>query len=534
MKKIILTLIMIASSFWAFCGIIILPLAFSDSPEQSIRMNVAFVVFYILLMFGPLFIAIKLHKKVFPKEENIIEVSTNNISNGKSLESSTTKTSFFNTLYGNLTSFFSKTEINNLKQEIEKYKIDLQEFEGLSIAEVKNKVSIAEENYNNKTETLQKDIDNYNSKISSLNNEIKTLNTKLHDLTLDAESIEFGLYIPTYECMNSDEYKDKINELRKEQKEMIKNKKALFFNNNWTLEGSKTKGAAMNNDNIKMYLRAFNNECDVLINKVKFNNYDSIQTRIQLSANSLNKLNTRTQISITPNYLMSKIRELKLIHEFNCIKQEEKEAIRHAREVEREEEKLQKELEEARKNITKELSHYSNARDNLLLQLESATPELIEDINAKISEIDTKLNDINKNLSDIDYREANQRAGYVYVISNIGSFGEGIYKIGMTRRLEPMDRVHELGDASVPFTFDVHAMIFSDDAPKLESSLHTAFEDKKVNLLNGRKEFFRVSLDEIEEVIKNNHDKLIEFNKVALAEQYRETQQLLATSPPSC
>ena len=131
-----------------------------------------------------------------------------------------------------------------------------------------------------------------------------------------------------------------------------------------------------------------------------------------------------------------------------------------------------------------------------------------------------------KNLENIDYREANKRAGYVYVISNIGSFGEGIYKIGMTRRLEPMDRVDELGDASVPFKFDVHAMIFSDDAPTLENALHKAFDDRKVNMINGRKEFFRVSLEEIEKVVKENHEKLIEFNEVPDAEQYRETLKI--------
>ena len=207
--------------------------------------------------------------------------------------------------------------------------------------------------------------------------------------------------------------------------------------------------------------------------------------------------------------------------------QEEKEAMRAAREEEREQAKLQKEIEEARKSINKEKKHYENAKEKLILQLEKcSTDEEKSDIQSKINEIDEKLAEINKNLEDIDYREANKRAGYVYVISNIGSFGEGIYKIGMTRRLEPMDRVDELGDASVPFKFDVHAMIFSDDAPALENALHKAFDDRKVNMINGRKEFFRVSLEEIEKVVKENHEKLIEFNEVPDAEQYRETLKI--------
>ena len=129
-------------------------------------------------------------------------------------------------------------------------------------------------------------------------------------------------------------------------------------------------------------------------------------------------------------------------------------------------------------------------------------------------------------IKDLDYREANQRAGYVYVISNIGAFGENIYKIGMTRRLNPQDRVDELGDASVPFNFDVHAMIFSDDAPALENALHKAFENRKVNMVNHRREFFNVTLDEIKDVIRQNYDKTVEFVDIPDAEQYRESRKM--------
>ena len=137
-----------------------------------------------------------------------------------------------------------------------------------------------------------------------------------------------------------------------------------------------------------------------------------------------------------------------------------------------------------------------------------------------------QLDKIDKEFKDVDYREANQRAGYVYVISNIGAFGENVYKIGMTRRLDPQDRVDELGDASVPFNFDVHAMIFSDDAPRLEAALHNAFADRKLNFVNQRREFLRVSLDEIKKVVKENYDRSVEFVELAPAEQYRESIKL--------
>ena len=146
--------------------------------------------------------------------------------------------------------------------------------------------------------------------------------------------------------------------------------------------------------------------------------------------------------------------------------------------------------------------------------------------------VENELSNIDKSIKDIDYSEANQQAGYVYVISNVGSFGENIYKIGMTRRLEPQDRVAELGGASVPFQFDVHAMIFSDNAPALEAALHRAFEDRKLNMVNTRREFFYVTLDEIKQVVKENFDKTVEFIDFPDAEQYRTSlkmrEQLLA------
>ena len=190
----------------------------------------------------------------------------------------------------------------------------------------------------------------------------------------------------------------------------------------------------------------------------------------------------------------------------------------------REELRLAKEIEEKRAEIEKEQQHYNNAMQRLEEQIAAETNEdrLIV-LKQRKEEIEANLVDLDKAIKDIDYREANQRAGYVYVISNIGAFGENIYKIGMTRRLEPQDRVDELGGASVPFRFDVHALIFSNDAPALEAALHRAFETKRVNMVNGRKEFFNVTLEEIEAVVKENHDKTVEFSYFPEAEQYRET-----------
>lgn len=273
-----------------------------------------------------------------------------------------------------------------------------------------------------------------------------------------------------------------------------------------------------------MLLRAFNVECDELVSKVTYTNFDSSLNRMYKSAEAISKLGSIMNISITRSYLDLKVKELRLALEYQIKKQEEKEAQRLARAEMREAAKLQKEIEAQRKKIEKEQTHYQTAYEKLIKQLE-ATPDNTDLLNKK-AEIEKQLEDIEKAMKDIDYREANQKAGYVYIISNIGAFGENIYKIGMTRRLEPQERIDELGDASVPFNFDVHAMIFSDDAPALEHALHKAFENRKLNMVNTRREFFNVTLDEIKEVVKKNFDKTVEFIDVPNAEQYRISQKM--------
>lgn len=277
---------------------------------------------------------------------------------------------------------------------------------------------------------------------------------------------------------------------------------------------------------MKQILRAFNNECEAIIDKVKFNNVESIRRRIVKSCQDLNKLNSKMSITITPSYLDLKLQEMNLCYEYSVKKQEEKEEAKRIREEQREAQKLQREIEEARKTSEKEKTHYSNALRRIESQIQHASGEERELLEERRTEIENQISAIEEELRQIDYREANQRAGYVYIISNIGSFGKDIYKIGMTRRLNPTDRVDELGDASVPFRFDIHAMIFSDDAPALEAALHRAFDDKKVNMVNTRREFFHVTLEEIEEVVRKNFDKTVEFTKIPSAEPYRESQMI--------
>lgn len=330
---------------------------------------------------------------------------------------------------------------------------------------------------------------------------------------------QFGLYEPKFDFASALDYKEELAKIRSLQKDLIKNKQAVAGDTNWTVNGSASKGKKMVSDTQKLLLRAFNNECDELVAKVKYTNFDSSLDKIYKSAETISKLGTVMNISINKKYLDAKIKELRLAFEYQLKKQQEKEELKAAREEQREQAKVQKELEEQRKKIEKEQNHYQTAFEKIQLQLESNPED--ENLLKKKEELENHLQDIDKALTNIDYRQANMKAGYVYIISNIGAFGENVYKIGMTRRLDPQERVDELGDASVPFKFDVHAMIFSDDAPALEAALHRAFEDRKLNMVNQRREFFNVTLDEIKEVVKKNFDKTVEFVDVPDAEQYR-------------
>lgn len=421
-----------------------------------------------------------------------------------------------------------KAEIEELKQENIRLQDELSHAQSLLTPEMQNaqklherigKLNAQKSTLENNIKDIESDITQRRSNIEQLDLEIKNREKQIIDLDDEILVQDFGLYRPHYNFANALDYKEKLAEIRSRQKALIKNKDAVTGNTNWQVNGSVSKGRKMVNDTQKLLLRAFNTECDELISKVKYTNYDASLNRIYKSAEAISKLGTIMDISIKHAYLNLKVEELRLAFEYQQKKQEEKEAQKAARAEMREAARLQKEIEAQRKKIEKEQTHYQTAYDRLMKQLEHSPDD--EALLSKKAELENQLKDIDKAIKDIDYREANQRAGYVYVISNIGAFGPDVYKIGMTRRLDPQDRVDELGDASVPFNFDVHAMIFSDDAPALETALHKAFEDRKLNMVNTRREFFHVTLNEIKDVVKKNFDKTVEFIDVPDAEQYR-------------
>ena len=216
------------------------------------------------------------------------------------------------------------------------------------------------------------------------------------------------------------------------------------------------------------------------------------------------------------------INAVKIEYNYYVKKEQARQEQLAIREQMRQEAEERKALEAERKKVEKEESKYQTEIDKLKEQLSAAKDEEMEKLNARILALQAQLAEVVVKKEEIS-NLANGKAGNVYIISNLGSFGENVFKIGMTRRLNPQDRVNELGDASVPFKFDVHSFIFSDDAVGLESRLHNILNEKRVNKVNMRKEFFYTTVDELEKLV-TEIEPTAEFNRTMLAEEFRQSQ----------
>lgn len=334
--------------------------------------------------------------------------------------------------------------------------------------------------------------------------------------------LEYGIYEPIYDFERSDDYREAQGRIIESQKEMIANDRAAKCNSNWTINGSEAKGRASTKKHIKLALRAFNGESNSIIAKVSWNNVSQFKDRIIKSFEVINKLCESYDVEIQNEYLNLKIEELLLEYEFKLKKQEEKEEARRIQEELREEEKAKREIEIAQREAEKEEAESLKSLEKAKKEFEQSTGEKHQHLLEKICQLELDLLAAQEKKERALSMAQQTKRGHVYVISNIGSFGEDVYKIGMTRRLEPLDRIRELGDASVPFKFDVHALVYSENAPALENELHKAFYNKSVNLINFRKEFFRVTLDEIEEQIEKS-GLVASLIRMPEAMEYRES-----------
>jgi hypothetical protein len=324
---------------------------------------------------------------------------------------------------------------------------------------------------------------------------------------------EVGIYRYRHPLTDAVAYQGALNQIDDQIKSMVKKDGgAILAATEWIVNGSKSQGRAMISEISKLMLRAFNAEADNLVRGMKPFKLDNALGRLSKVAATIERLGKTMNIRISPPYLRLRMRELELTADFLQKQAEEKEIERAERDRLREERKAQQEIERERERLEKERQHYANALQVLIDKGD-------EEGSARLRH---QLVDVDRALADVDYRAANIRAGYVYVISNVGSFGEKMVKIGMTRRLDPMDRIRELSDASVPFNFDVHALFFSKDAVGIETELHSRLATTRVNTVNRRREFFYATPVDVKGHLSELAGELLEYQETPEAIEYRQ------------
>lgn len=311
-----------------------------------------------------------------------------------------------------------------------------------------------------------------------------------------------------------------IKKLQMKEKELLNLEEVKIFN-------VSTENKRHQNAQAKQIIRLFNAETSQLINKVNSKNIESMQNKIFKSYEGINKIFETDNVRIPETLLDIKLEMLDLMHKYQVKIEDEKIIRREERARLKEIEQAEKEMEKKLKELDKDIRHHNNEIKKLTMYLNNTDLQVEKELYIeKIRELDQSLKNLNSERENVEDRKDNAQSGFVYIISNIGSFGENVYKIGVTRRLEPMDRINELSSASVPFEFDVHALIFSENAFELKNKLHEYFKKYKVNKVNGRKEFFKVNINEIKDTVLSEHNSTVQFIDEPKAIQYRETLRL--------
>ena len=336
---------------------------------------------------------------------------------------------------------------------------------------------------------------------------------------------ELGMYEPHFDFDDSEKFKLEIRKIKASQKAMVSAKSAVVCRIDWTVDGSKAKGRTMTNRAIRLTLRAFNNECDAAIANTRWNNVTGMEKRIERAFEQINKMNESQKILIEESYLQTKLQELYATHEYREKVKEERDERSELKRIQREEAKLERDADRAAADEERYAKLLAKARS----EVEQSAHGDILGMQQRVQELENALNEAHERADRAKAMAEQTCSGFVYIISNVGSFGEGVVKIGLTRRLDPTDRVRELGDASVPFSFDTHAIIYSDNAPALENALHQRFSSRRVNAANYRKEFFRANLEEVELAVRDLAPDASFYADIE-AQEYHETVALRAVS----
>ncbi len=334
---------------------------------------------------------------------------------------------------------------------------------------------------------------------------------------------EVGIYEYRHPLSDSVAYKAELEKLKDRIKTTVKQDGAVLAAQGWSVNGSEAQGRKMIRDYSKLMLRAYNAEADNLVRGLKPYKLNSAVDRLNKVASTIERLGKTMSLRVADQYHPLRIRELELTADYQEMLAREKEKEREERQRLREQRKLEQEIAREKARLDKERQHYSNALQTLI---DKGDTEGVERLRAQLAEIDRAI-------EDVDYRAANVRAGYVYVVSNLGALGERMTKVGMTRRLDPMDRIRELSDASVPFNFDIHALFFSDDAYGIEAQMHQRLADKRVNRVNLRREFFYATPTEAKELLGELTGELLQFDEEPEALEYHQSVHVAGSTANS-
>jgi hypothetical protein len=369
-------------------------------------------------------------------------------------------------------------------------------------------------------ETLERKIEllenNYKQSQSVLSNLEKEINA--YEAALDV--FDFGVYEPFYDFKKSETYRTELLKILENQKALIRDEKAVVCNVNWSVDGSLSKGKANSKNFMKLVLRAFNSECNALIANVSWNSVVQIKERIEKSFELINKVAEQSAVQIQKEYLDLKLQELFLEYEFQLKEQKEREIAKTQAAKQKEADRIQRQYETA----VKQLSSYETQIEDVKLNLNLVSGSALLLLQKKNKNLEIKIKEAIVRKEKMELLVKNSDVGYVYIASNIGSFGENIYKIGITKSLKPLSSINSLSSA-VPFPFDVHGLIFSEEVTHLERELHDAFAGNKVNLIHENCTFFNVSWDLIEQKVNALGSQVI-LLKIPEAKEFRETKML--------
>ena len=368
----------------------------------------------------------------------------------------------------------------------------------------------------------------YREETERLEAEIADLRAEHQQLSDESNLRHLGFYEPRYNYTSSVAYQNALDANLAKQKEMVKSKSAATCSTQWALGGSVAEGKKHTDKLLSLMLRAFNGECDSAISRLRATNYQAIEDRISRAFTAINKLGAVQACELSSQYLELKIEEFRLSHEHALKVQAEREQQRELKEQMRQEAIAARELEKATQEAEAEEHRRQVALERARQELaraaqEQQSAERQAELEAKLKEMEQQLEEAHAAKERAISRAQQTKSGHVYVISNVGAFGDNVFKIGMTRRPDPMDRIWELSDASVPFDFDVHALILTDDAPGLENELHKRFADRRLNLVNERKEFFHATIDEIAEIVRERCGD-IELTLIAEASEFFQSE----------